>query len=911
MTTPLYMLADDLAGAHDAAIPFAKRDFAVAVLSDPERLDRFDSADLIVLNTNTRSCGEAEAADRVGAACEAIRARSGSLIYKKIDSTLRGHVGFEIDLVCNRMGFDLAVCAPAFPEMGRTTVGGYQLLHGVPVRGPDMAGPDIPPQHAFIPDLLDDGSGWARARIELKTVHGGTAAIRGALDEIKTAPGTTVVVDMADPKGWNGLLDAVLEDREVFEDRRSSAPAALSVLLCGSGGMAGALAERLARMWKPRASSSRKPRAAAPSPPRKAGPVLVFACSLHDTTARQVEEVRGRKSTTVCPFDPLLIVDGRKRLDEVDRLTTGVAEVIADGRNAVVTPKRPGRPQLQAWFERLSEVAGGRDPASLVIENLGIVARRLFAAADSGGSAAVAPGGSAAVAPGGSAAVAPGGIVLTGGETAESVFHELDGDGAWILDGIEPGVAYAYVSGGPRDGMGVVIKPGSFGDEHTLAKAMERLSQRADDVEVGGVEAGDTQVGDTPVGDTPVGDTETGDTSGGDRRAPGNRKGSGTDGRPTIGGDRISRHRSSETGSGADERPVIGITLGDPNGVGPEIIAKIMSQAWVYELCRPLVIGHDEVVRQALSLAEGDTSGSREGGETAPNLDVRVTGHPAAALFQYGTVDVLNAADVELGGLKPGQEQAEAGRLAVESVKRAARLAMAGDIAAVVTAPMNKAAMGLAGYAYAGHTELLAEITGTERFRLALAFDGVLVSHATTHVSLRDAIDRLSEEEILVTVDLVGRALAGMGVAAPRIAVCGLNPHAGEGGLFGDEEIRIITPAIEKTREKARAQGWRIVGPLPPDTVFMRARKGEFDGIIGMYHDQGHIPVKAIAFDRTVNVTLGLPIIRTSVDHGTAFDIAGRGLADAGNLGEALRMAVQLVGDRWSVGSSPDKDATR
>ena len=898
MNTPLYMLADDLAGAHDAAIPFAKRGFAVAVVSDSNRLDRFDSADLIVLNTNTRSCGEAQAACRVGAACDAIRTRSGSLIYKKIDSTLRGHVGFEIDLVSDMMGFGLAICAPAFPEMGRTTVGGYQLLDGVPVRGADMAGPDIPPQHAFIPDLLDNGKDGERAHIDLKTVHGGSAAIRKAVARIKDAPGTTVVVDMADPMGWNGLLDVVLEDCEVSAERRSSASEAASTLLCGSGGMAGALAERLARTWKPRASSSLQPRVSSSrqprastssqnarppvlSPPRKAGPVLVFACSLHDTTVRQVTEVKDRKTAAICPFDPLLIVDERKRLDEVDRLTTGVAEVIADGRNAVVTPKRPGRPQLQAWFERLSEVAGGRDPASLVIENLGIVARRLFAAADSGGSAAAAPGG----------------IVLTGGETAESVFHELDGDGAWILDGIEPGVAYAYVSGGPRDGMGVVIKPGSFGDEHTLAKAMERLFPRADDVEAGGVEAGDTQVGDSPVGDTPVDDTEAGDIPGGDRRAPGNRK-----------------------GSGADERPVIGITLGDPNGVGPEIIAKIMSQAWVYELCRPLVIGHDEVVRQALSLAEGDTSGtlaegdtsgSREGGETAPNLDVRVTGHPAAALYQYGTVDVLNAADVELGGLKPGQEQAEAGRLAVESVKRAARLAMAGDIAAVVTAPMNKAAMGLAGYSYAGHTELLAEITGTERFRLALAFDGVLVSHATTHVSLRDAIDRLSEEEILVTVDLVGRALASMGVAAPRIAVCGLNPHAGEGGLFGDEEIRIITPAIEKTREKARAQGWRIVGPLPPDTVFMRARKGEFDGIIGMYHDQGHIPVKAIAFDRTVNVTLGLPIIRTSVDHGTAFDIAGRGLADAGNLGEALRMAVQLVGDRWSVGSSPDKDATR
>ena len=848
MSTPLYMLADDLAGAHDVAIPFAQRDFAVVVLSDPDRLDRFDSADLIVLNTNTRSCGEAEAADRLGAACEAIRARSGALIYKKIDSTLRGHVGFEIDLVRDRMGFDLVVCAPAFPEMGRTTVGGYQLLHGIPVRGRDMAGPDVPPQHAFIPDLLDNGSGSERARIELKTVHDGSAAIGRAVARFKATPGATVVADMADSTGWKGLLDAVLEGREASAEGSFPAPVTSSTLLCGSGGMAGALAARLALTGKPRVPSSGKPRATASGKPRAASsqklrtiassptqndrPVLVFACSLHETTARQVEEVKNMASTAVCSFDPLLIADERTRREEVDRLTTSVAAVMASDRHAIVTPIRPAQSQLLAWFERLSEMAGGRDPASMIIENLGIVARRLLATAD------------------------PGGLVLTGGETAAGIFSELDGDGAWILDGIDTGVALAAVSGGSRDGLGVVIKPGSFGDDAALVRAVDRLSAPAGHIQA---------VHDQAVHDQAVG-----------RRPPGNRN-----------------------GGGADERPVIGITLGDPNGVGPEIIAKILSQAWVYDLCRPLVIGHDQVVRQGLSLARDAAPGSREGGTTDPDLDIQVTDHPAAGLYRHGTVDVLNATDVEIDGLKPGQEQAEAGRLAVESVKRAARLAMAGDIAALVTAPMNKAAMGLAGYSYAGHTELLAEITGTKRFRLALAFDGILVSHATTHVSLRNAIDGLTEENILDTVELVGRALVGMGVAAPSIAVCGLNPHAGEGGLFGDEEIRIIAPALEKARET----GWRIIGPLPPDTVFMRARKGDFDGIVGMYHDQGHIPVKAIAFDRTVNVTLGLPIIRTSVDHGTAFDIAGRGLADAGNLGEALRMAVQLVGDRWSLGS--------
>lgn len=863
----MYMLADDLAGAHDVAVPFAKRGFAVAVPNCPDRLDQFDSADLVVLNTDTRSCSETEAADHVGAACEAIRARSGTLIYKKIDSTLRGHVGFEIDLVSDLMDFSLVVCAPAFPEMGRTTVGGYQLLGGLPISGADMAGPDIPPQHAFIPDLLGNGSGRARARIDLKTVHGGTAAIGGALDEIKAAPGTTVVVDMADPMTWEGLLDAVSEHLGASWDGRSSTPVADSVLLCGSGGMAGALAERLALTWKPRASStrtqrpsSRKPIVAAPSLPLKNGPVLVFACSLHVATSRQVEQIGGRKSNAVCPFDPLSIVDERKRVGEVDRLTASAAKAMANGRNAVVTPLRPDqadRSERRAWIDKLAEKAAGRDPASVVIENLGEVARRLFTKANAGG------------------------LVLTGGETAGRVFQELHADGAWICEEIDAGIGQAVVAGGPHDGMGLVIKPGSFGNEHTLAKAVERLSPCAGDTEAGDTARIYTEGGDAENGNTEAVDTPLGTTCPDGKRAAGNRKGTGT-----------------------DERPVIGITLGDPNGVGPEVIVKILSQEWVYERCRPLVIGHDEVIRQALPLAraaeaEAEVQGGRSPG---PCLDVHPIEHPDAGLFRHGAIDVINTAEVEIDRLVPGRVQSEAGRLAVESVKRAARMAMAGDIAAIVTAPINKEAMGHAGYDYAGHTELLAEITGTKRFRLTLAFDGILVSHATTHVSLRDAIDRLSEEEILITIDLVGNALAGMGVAAPRIAVCGLNPHAGEGGLFGDEEIRIIAPALENVREKAGAQGWRITGPLPPDTVFMRARKGDFDGIIGMYHDQGHIPVKAIAFDRTVNVTLGLPIIRTSVDHGTAFDIAGRGAADAGNLGEALRMAVKLVGEQWSIG---------
>tara|TARA_B100000029_G_scaffold516832_1_gene635673 strand:- start:11659 stop:14019 length:2361 start_codon:yes stop_codon:yes gene_type:complete len=348
-----------------------------------------------------------------------------------------------------------------------------------------------------------------------------------------------------------------------------------------------------------------------------------------------------------------------------------------------------------------------------------------------------------------------------------------------------------------------------------------------------------------------------------------------------------------------NQRPLIGITIGDPNGIGPEIITKILSQRWVYEICRPVVIGSDMLIKQVLKEQGEDNKNF-----IPLNLDVHSIDRPELGHYVFGTIDVLNVMDIKIDKLLPGQVQAEAGHLAVESVRSAAHLALTGDISAVVTAPINKEAIRKAGYLFAGHTELLAHTTGAKDYRLSLAYNGILVSHVTTHVSLKNAIRLLTEKEILITVELVGHALINMGIKKPRIAVCGLNPHAGEGGIFGDEEICIITPALNK----ARSAGWEVIGPLPPDTVFMRAQRGNFEGIVGMYHDQGHIPVKAIAFDHAVNVTLGLPIIRTSVDHGTAFDIAGKGIANPKNLGEALKMAVNIVNKRWSWGPSTSDD---
>ena len=233
---------------------------------------------------------------------------------------------------------------------------------------------------------------------------------------------------------------------------------------------------------------------------------------------------------------------------------------------------------------------------------------------------------------------------------------------------------------------------------------------------------------------------------------------------------------------------------------------------------------------------------------------------------------------------------ATGGAAAYGAIEAAIKLALAGEIDAVVTAPLNKEALNLAGYHYSGHTEILAHLCGVKDVGMMLVARNLRVAHVTTHVSLRRAIDLVTRERVLTVLRMANEAIRGMGIAAPHLAVAGLNPHAGEGGLFGDEEIKEIVPAIEA----ARAEGIKITGPLPPDTAFLRTLNGQFDGALAMYHDQGHIPVKMAAFEEGVNVTLGLPIIRTSVDHGTVFGKAGKGTASPRSLIEAIKLAVRM-----------------
>lgn len=324
----------------------------------------------------------------------------------------------------------------------------------------------------------------------------------------------------------------------------------------------------------------------------------------------------------------------------------------------------------------------------------------------------------------------------------------------------------------------------------------------------------------------------------------------------------------------------IAITMGDAAGIGPEIIAKY------FEAERPddlIVIGDPGQLRRAINLIGGYAGIVASIGDQAVKTGTKIAGN-APVIPVLATGDLPKA-------LRYGEISAKAGRAAHDTILRAIDLALERRIAGIVTAPIHKEALKAAGIAHPGHTEILAERTGTKDFGMMLAEGPLRVILVSIHVSLRDAIDRITPENLARTFRLAEEGCRALGIERPRIAVAGLNPHAGENGLFGREEIEIITPAIAA----ARAEGLAVSGPYPPDTIFMRARRGEFDIVVAQYHDQGLIPIKLNGIEKGVNITVGLPIIRTSVDHGTAFDIAGKGIANPSSLAEAVSIARKMA----------------
>jgi len=326
--------------------------------------------------------------------------------------------------------------------------------------------------------------------------------------------------------------------------------------------------------------------------------------------------------------------------------------------------------------------------------------------------------------------------------------------------------------------------------------------------------------------------------------------------------------------------PRIGITMGDPAGIGPEIIVKALPSKGISRVCRPFVLGDVGILKEA---SEGIGPRSFHAMET-----------PGDISESPGMIDVLPLSDLK-GSVTPGKPTRDGGKAMVDYILKAVELATSGQAAAMVTCPISKELMNQAGYTFDGHTELIAHLTRTKDYVMMLAGERLRVALATIHCPLREVPERINKGLIEKTITITCQALEkDFGISNPRVAVAALNPHAGEAGLFGREDREIIQPAVEE----ARKSGFSVEGPFPADTVFYHALNGRFDAVVAMYHDQGLIPLKLLHFSDAVNLTLGLPIVRTSVDHGTAYDIAGKGIADPSSLIAAIKMAARIAGTR-------------
>lgn len=746
------VIADDFTGACDTGLQFARAGMNTRVVVDGMD-DIGGGVDVLVVTSESRNCLRLDAQNRVRQVCEML-GEIPRLLYKKVDSALRGHLATEIRTVMSTLNRDLCLVAPAFPEMGRITVGGYHLVHGVPVNRTEVGNdPGAPVSGSHLEHLLAIEHDLVLHGIGLEEVAKGPLHVQAMIESMRGTGQTVIVLDAASSEDLACIA-------------QTAAQLMPAPLLCGSAGLA---------LHLPDAFALQSSQNTAVSFGDADGPLLVVVGSAESTTRNQVAALKLAHQVREWEVHVDATVQAWRR-PHLPGVIDEIAAHLSAGNDAILS--------LVGLREGHT-----REEISDAILALAQAVRRVVDV------------------------VRPGGVIATGGWTAVEVLRALEGVGVQVDGAVSTGVPLSRICGGVLDGLPLVTKGGALGDVDAFTWAVDRL------------------------------------------------------------------RGSVEGGSG--ERPLMGITMGDPGGVGPEVILKALSHDEVYRICRPLVIGHPEILKRDMLMA-------------GVKLDIRVVDSPEEAVFEFGCIDVWCPVDVDVDQIEIGKVGKEAGKAAAEWVIHAIDLAMTERIDGIVTAPLNKEAMNLAGYHYAGHTELLAEKSGAGRAHLMLASERLTVSHVTGHIALREASERLNADLVFETIGLTRDALIGMGKPDPYVAVCGLNPHAGENGLFGQEDAEVVRPAVER----ALGEGWRVDGPLPADTTFFKVYDGIYDGVVAMYHDQGHVPAKLVAFDEAVNVTLGLPIVRASVDHGTAFDIAGKGIAKVVNMLQAIRVGSKLANQR-------------
>ena len=764
------ILADDLSGAADCGLACATAGHETIVVLG-ERPNE-PPCRVLAIDADTRGRGR-DAAAAETARLARLHAPATRLLFRKLDSTLRGHVAAELAAVLavrREAGPATILLAAAFPATGRTTRDGVQLLDGVALQDTAVWRHERMTGTAFLPGML--------AKAGLRTVVVGLEHVR--------AHGLQALVGRL---AADREVDVLSCDAESDDDLACIAAAGFelgpSLVWAGSAGLAAGLARLL-----PRADPMASRPAAVPFGPVQ-GPVLFVVGSLSAVSARQVAALSALPGVEPLVVAPEVLRQGngsaawRRAEDALDR-------ALGSGRDVVVSlaPEPDADPreglELCHALARLAAPHAGRISA----------------------------------------------LVSAGGETARAVLLAFGATGLRLHGQIEAGVPLALTEGGQA--MPVVTKAGAFGRDDTLLRCRAVLHD-----------------GRLPL-PAPIGAMSMNASS-----------------LPVAQVPALTPNLSL---------PVVAITMGDATGVGPEVIMKSLAYADLYERCRPLVIGDARRLEKA-------------GRIVGASLAVRSIERIEDARFESGTVDCFDLhlipEDLPFGKLSP-----IAGDAAFQYLRVATQLAVAGKVAVICTAPLNKEALHAGGHDYPGHTEMLAALTGTEEVSMMLTAPKLRVIHVTTHIGLMDAIRKIEPGLVERTITRGYGVLEKAGLERRRIGVCAINPHAGENGLFGQgEELEKIVPAVRA----CQAKGWDVEGPLPADTLFFRAGRGDFDMVVAMYHDQGHGPVKVLGLEAGVNITVGLPVIRTSVDHGTAFDIAGTGQADERSLLEALRQGIALA----------------
>ncbi|MEV6034377.1 4-hydroxythreonine-4-phosphate dehydrogenase PdxA [Nonomuraea sp. NPDC052116] len=775
------IVADDLSGAAESAARIVMRETRTRIVLTHQAVrDECDPADILVVDTDSRHRHPAEAAAAVRSAVALASAGRPRLVFKKIDSLLRGNVAAEVAaLMVPGAG---VVVAPALPGLDRVVRGGVLYLAGV---------------------ALHRANAWAVDGVSPP------ASVEAAL-----APLPARVLDLATVRS-DRLSDAIascaedshiaLCDAETDADLDAVLRAALavpSVRLVGSGGLADALGRHLRSLGTATEQTAIEETATEQIAIEEHEPVPAH-------TARHGDVARPAPLVVVGSAEPVAA-------EQVRRLVEAGAVPVALPLTALLgtpserdpLPRIPiGERAVVAFLDSAGAVlpAASRDIARRLAEVVADAVRASPRTVD---------------------------LVLTGGETARRVLDALQVRELTPVGQVHPGAVHSRTPGGRS----VVTRPGSFGGADSLVEIVRALAARS---------------------------LATLDPAPPQNQAKGPQVSITT---AAVG----AQPRTAAT-------PIIAVTMGDGAGVGPEVIVGALQDPHVAELCRPVVIGDAVRLRQAADILGIDA-------------EIVAVDTVADAVFEPGRVNVIDLAllpeDLPWGKVSP-----VAGAAAYHYVRVASGLAMAGEVQAICTAPLNKEALHAGGHIFPGHTELLAHLTGIDEVSMMLSSPKIRVIHVTTHIGLIDAIAKIEPGLVERTVRRGHEALRRAGIDNPRIGVCGINPHAGENGLFGyGEEAEKIVPAIEVLK----ADGIDVQGPLPADTAFFVAGRGDYDLIVAMYHDQGHGPVKILGIEAGVNITVGLPVIRTSVDHGTAFDIAGKGLAEVGSMIEALRQAAQM-----------------